>query len=190
MYIGLMGASGLKRGHTGRHPQRELHGQPPEGPLPHCLHGRQAAAWRTSSSSTCASSRRRPRSSRTMSPSDLMDFGFHAPTMSFPVVGTLMIEPTESESKAELDRLCDALIVIRAEICEIEQGRMDRENNPLRNAPHTAAAVSRDRMEPPLPARAGGLPLRVGSAAQVLAAGRPHRQRLGRPQPVLHVRSG
>jgi len=74
----------------------------------------------------------------------LMDFGFHAPTMSFPVPGTLMIEPTESESKAELDRLCDALIEIRREIKEIEAGNLDRLDNPLKHAPHTAAAVSAD----------------------------------------------
>ncbi len=71
----------------------------------------------------------------------LMDYGFHAPTMSFPVPGTLMIEPTESESKAELDRLCDALIGIREEIRAIEQGRLSRTDNPLKHAPHTAAAV-------------------------------------------------
>jgi glycine dehydrogenase len=72
----------------------------------------------------------------------LMDFGFHAPTMSWPVAGTLMVEPTESESKAELDRLCDALIAIFGEIKAIEEGRADRENNPLKNAPHTAHAVA------------------------------------------------
>ena len=71
----------------------------------------------------------------------LIDYGFHAPTMSFPVAGTLMIEPTESESKAELDRFVDAMIAIRAEIGAIEAGRMDREDNPLRNAPHTAATL-------------------------------------------------
>ncbi|HVG09845.1 MAG TPA: aminomethyl-transferring glycine dehydrogenase [Thermoanaerobaculia bacterium] len=68
----------------------------------------------------------------------LMDFSFHAPTMSFPVPGTLMIEPTESESKAELDRFCEAMIAIREEIRAIEEGRMDRTNNALKNAPHTA----------------------------------------------------
>jgi glycine dehydrogenase len=68
----------------------------------------------------------------------LIDFGFHAPTMSFPVAGTLMIEPTESESKRELDRFCDAMIQIRHEIRAVEEGRIDREDNPLRNAPHTA----------------------------------------------------
>ncbi|HVK85766.1 MAG TPA: aminomethyl-transferring glycine dehydrogenase [Kofleriaceae bacterium] len=72
----------------------------------------------------------------------LMDYGFHAPTMSFPVPGTLMIEPTESESKAELDRFCEAMIAIRHEIAAIESGTMDRTNNPLKNAPHTAAAVT------------------------------------------------
>ena len=71
----------------------------------------------------------------------LMDFGFHAPTVSFPVAGTMMVEPTESESKAELDRFCDAMIAIRAEIQAIEDGKMDRENNPLKNAPHTADSV-------------------------------------------------
>jgi glycine dehydrogenase len=74
----------------------------------------------------------------------LVDFGFHAPTMAWPVAGTLMIEPTESESKAELDRFCDAMIAIREEIREIEDGRLDREDNPLKHAPHTAAAVSAD----------------------------------------------
>ncbi|HEX8324076.1 MAG TPA: aminomethyl-transferring glycine dehydrogenase [Tepidisphaeraceae bacterium] len=74
----------------------------------------------------------------------LMDFGFHAPTMSWPVPGTLMIEPTESESKAELDRLVNAMIVIREEIKAIEEGRLDRVDNPLKHAPHTAAAVTAD----------------------------------------------
>jgi glycine dehydrogenase len=74
----------------------------------------------------------------------LMDYGFHAPTVSFPVPGTLMIEPTESESKEELDRFCDALIAIRDEIREIEQGLLDRRDNPLKNAPHTADVVVSD----------------------------------------------
>ena len=75
----------------------------------------------------------------------LMDYGFHAPTMSFPVPGTLMIEPTESESKGELDRFVDAMIAIREEIRAIESGRMDRADNPLKHAPHTAEAVTADR---------------------------------------------
>jgi glycine dehydrogenase len=72
----------------------------------------------------------------------LMDYGFHSPTMSFPVPGTLMIEPTESESKVEMDRFCDALIQIRAEIREIEEGRMDAQNNALHNAPHTMDQIA------------------------------------------------
>ena len=71
----------------------------------------------------------------------LMDYGFHAPTMSFPVPGTIMIEPTESEDKGELDRFCDALLSIRQEIRDIEEGKMDKKNNPLKNAPHTQQAV-------------------------------------------------
>jgi glycine dehydrogenase len=72
----------------------------------------------------------------------LIDFGFHAPTMSFPVAGTLMIEPTESESKEELDRFCEAMIRIREEIRAVETGAMDAENNPLKNAPHTVMDVT------------------------------------------------
>jgi glycine dehydrogenase len=79
----------------------------------------------------------------------LMDYGFHAPTVSFPVAGTMMIEPTESESKAELDRFCDAMISIREEIREIEQGRAARDSNLLKNAPHTAEAVCGDRWDRP-----------------------------------------
>ena len=74
----------------------------------------------------------------------LQDFGFHAPTMSWPVAGTLMVEPTESESKAELDRFSDAMIAIRREIAEIAAGRLDRADNPLKNAPHTARELLAD----------------------------------------------
>ncbi len=74
----------------------------------------------------------------------LIDCGFHAPTMSWPVAGTLMVEPTESETKAELDRFCDAMLAIRAEIADIEEGRIDRLNNPLKNAPHTMEDLVRD----------------------------------------------
>ncbi len=74
----------------------------------------------------------------------LQDFGFHAPTMSWPVAGTLMIEPTESESKAELDRFCEAMIAIRTEIAAIAAGRLDRADNPLKHAPHTAREVMAD----------------------------------------------
>jgi glycine dehydrogenase len=79
----------------------------------------------------------------------LMDYGFHAPTVSFPVAGTLMIEPTESEPKAELDRFCDAMISIREEIREIEEGKADRKDNPLKNAPHTLARVTANEWSHP-----------------------------------------
>jgi glycine dehydrogenase len=88
----------------------------------------------------------------------LIDYGFHAPTMSFPVAGTLMIEPTESEDLAELDRFCDAMIAIREEIARVGSGELSREDNPLRNAPHTAEALvgewshPYDRQEAVLPA--------------------------------------
>ncbi|HLX13759.1 MAG TPA: aminomethyl-transferring glycine dehydrogenase [Bradyrhizobium sp.] len=79
----------------------------------------------------------------------LIDYGFHAPTMSFPVPGTLMIEPTESESKAELDRFCDAMIAIRREIAEIENGRFEVEASPLRHAPHTVHDIADDAWQRP-----------------------------------------
>jgi glycine dehydrogenase len=91
----------------------------------------------------------------------LMDYGFHAPTVSFPVAGTMMVEPTESESKEELDRFCEAMIAIRREVELIEQGRMDPKDNPLKNAPHTARALLADawthpysRLEAAFPAAA------------------------------------
>jgi glycine dehydrogenase len=79
----------------------------------------------------------------------LQDYGFHAPTVSWPVTGTLMVEPTESEDKQELDRFCDAMIAIRKEIEEIERGDMDKANNPLKNAPHTQREVVSSNWERP-----------------------------------------
>src|SRR5207302_2695109 len=72
----------------------------------------------------------------------LIDYGFHAPTMSFPVAGTLMVEPTESEDKGELDRFVEAMVAIRAEIEKVATGEFDRSDNPLRNAPHTMAMLA------------------------------------------------
>jgi glycine dehydrogenase len=89
----------------------------------------------------------------------LMDYGFHAPTQSFPVIGTLMVEPTESEPLSELDRLCDALISIRAEIQEVVDGTADREDNVLKNAPHTARFVNRDDWTHPYGREAAAYPL-------------------------------
>jgi len=71
----------------------------------------------------------------------LIDYGFHAPTMSFPVAGTLMVEPTESEDLAELDRFCDAMIAIAGEIAMVAAGQLDEQDNPLKNAPHTASML-------------------------------------------------
>jgi len=89
----------------------------------------------------------------------LIDFGFHAPTLSFPVAGTLMVEPTESESQHELDRFCDAMIQIRDEIRAIEQGKLDREDNPLKHAPHTATAVSASEWTHAYPRELAAFPL-------------------------------
>jgi glycine dehydrogenase len=79
----------------------------------------------------------------------LMDYGFHAPTVSWPVAGTLMLEPTESESKEEIDRYCDALIAIREEARAVESGRVPIENSPLRRAPHTAFDLAREEWNRP-----------------------------------------
>ena len=89
----------------------------------------------------------------------LMDYGFHAPTMSFPVPGTMMIEPTESEDKGELDRFCDALLSIREEIREIEEGIVDKKNNLLKNAPHTQSAVCSDHWARPYSRERAAFPL-------------------------------
>jgi glycine dehydrogenase len=89
----------------------------------------------------------------------LMDYGFHAPTVSFPVPGTLMIEPTESESKAELDRFCDALLAIREEIEEVAKGKVDAINNVLKNAPHTEYAVLNDSWDKPYSREKAAYPL-------------------------------
>ncbi len=89
----------------------------------------------------------------------LMDYGFHAPTMSFPVVGTLMVEPTESEPLAELDRFCEAMIAIRQEIRDVEEGRVKPEESPLRRAPHTAAAVTATEWSRPYSREQAAYPL-------------------------------
>ncbi|WP_433686106.1 aminomethyl-transferring glycine dehydrogenase [Micromonospora carbonacea] len=96
----------------------------------------------------------------------LIDYGFHAPTMSFPVAGTLMVEPTESEDLAELDRFCAAMIAIRAEIDAVASGRWPAGDNPLANAPHTAAMVSADEWPHPYPRSVGGYPAGVDRAGK------------------------
>jgi glycine dehydrogenase len=89
----------------------------------------------------------------------LMDYGFHAPTLSWPVAGTLMVEPTESESKLELDRFCDAMIAIHAEMTAIESGAADRQNNLLKNAPHTADMVAADNWDRPYSRESAAFPV-------------------------------
>ncbi len=96
----------------------------------------------------------------------LIDYGFHAPTMSFPVAGTLMVEPTESEDLAELDRFCDAMIAIRAEIDKVGAGEWPAGDNPLSNAPHTAAMVSGDEWPHPYPRSVGAYPAGVDRAGR------------------------
>jgi len=100
----------------------------------------------------------------------LIDYGFHAPTMSFPVAGTLMIEPTESESLAELDAFCDTLIAIRAEVDKVGSGEWDAADNPLKNAPHTAEMLMADEWTHPYRREEGGYPGGVGPRG--LASGR------------------
>ena len=100
----------------------------------------------------------------------LMDYGFHAPTMSFPVPGTLMIEPTESESRYEIDRFCDAMIAIREEIRRVEAGDWPADNNPLVNAPHTQADLMDDGWERPYSRELGAFPSQAVKAAKVWPA--------------------
>jgi glycine dehydrogenase len=96
----------------------------------------------------------------------LIDYGFHAPTMSFPVAGTLMVEPTESEDLAELDRFCAAMIAIRQEIARVADGTWPKGDNPLANAPHTAAAVAADEWEHAYPRSVAGYPAGVDRSAK------------------------
>ena len=124
----------------------------------------------------------------------LIDYGFHAPTMSFPVAGTLMVEPTESENLAELDRFCDAMIAIRGEIAKVESGEWPAEDNPLVNAPHTQGQVTADDWTHPYSRRLAAFPvgLHAGTAVrrrgrQVLAAGRADRRGVRGPQPGLYL---
>ena len=116
----------------------------------------------------------------------LIDYGFHAPTMSFPVAGTLMVEPTESEDRYEIDRFCDAMIAIRHEIAEVESGEVAVADSMLRNAPHTAKALA-GKWEYPYERSAAAFPVGVDGGRQVLAAGGSDRRRVRRPQPGLQL---
>ena len=119
----------------------------------------------------------------------LIDNGFHAPTMTWPVAGTLMVEPTESETKAEIDRFITALLAIRDEIRAVEAGEIAAEDSPLRHAPHTVAALVGE-LGPQIQPRGGLLSAGRLPGRQVLAAGGAGRQRLWRPQPGLHLPAG
>ena len=114
----------------------------------------------------------------------LMDYGFHAPTVSFPVPGTLMVEPTESEPKDELDRFCDAMIAIRQEIQDVVDGKADPKDNVLKNAPHTVAVAAADAWTHPYTREQAVFPLPFVRAEQVLAERRADRQPVRRPPPV------
>ena len=100
----------------------------------------------------------------------LMDYGFHAPTVSWPVAGTVMVEPTESESLAELDRFADALVAIREEIRAIETGTSDPQNNPLKRAPHTLAAVTADDWDRPYSRQQAAFPMEGQQESKVWPA--------------------
>ena len=116
----------------------------------------------------------------------LVDYGFHAPTMSFPVAGTLMIEPTESEGLAELDRFVEAMAAIRAEIAKVAAGEWDRDDNPLRHAPHTAEAVAGEWSHA-YSRELAAYPVAIRPREQVLAAGRSNRRRIRRSQSGLQL---
>ena len=119
----------------------------------------------------------------------LMDYGFHAPTVSFPVPGTLMVEPTESEDKQELDRFCEALIAIRGEIQAVIDGKADPEGQRAEaRAPHGRGRL-RERVAARVHAGAGGVSAAVRAGEQVLAERRPHRQPARRPPPDVRVRA-
>jgi glycine dehydrogenase len=117
----------------------------------------------------------------------LIDYGFHAPTLSFPVAGTLMVEPTESESLEELDRFCDAMISIRAEIAKVESGQWPQADNPLKNAPHTAQTLLKDDWSHAYSREEACLSKGKSARDQILAARGPGGQRVGRPQLVLFL---
>ena len=101
----------------------------------------------------------------------LIDYGFHAPTMSFPVPGTLMVEPTESENLAELDRFCAAMIAIREEIAKVEAGEWPADDNPLVNAPHTQAQVTADEWDHPYSRRLAAFPAGLHARARCTRPG-------------------
>ncbi|HUP56063.1 MAG TPA: aminomethyl-transferring glycine dehydrogenase, partial [Bdellovibrionota bacterium] len=148
MYISMMGGTGLKKATevailNANYVARRL-----EGAFPVLYKGKQGLV-----AHECIFDLRQLKETTGIDVEDvakrLMDYGYHAPTISFPVAGTMMVEPTESESKRELDRFCEAMLAIREEIAEIERGRADKANNLLKNAPHTATQISKTEWNHP-----------------------------------------
>ena len=140
----MLGADGMTNATRYRDFECQLHQVAPGKALCRALHARERPRRARNDFRSARRSSRSAAIEETDVAKRLMDYGFHAPTVSFPVAGTLMIEPTESEPKAELDRFCDAMIAIRQEIQDVIDGKCDPRDNVLKNAPHTAAAVSAD----------------------------------------------
>ena len=189
VYIALMGRDGLTEATQGRDPECQLHGQAVGERLSRFSTRGKAGWWRTNAFSTCANSKRR-REWRSMDVAKrLMDYGFHAPTVSLPVAGTLMIEPTESESKAELDRFCDAMIA---------HPRGNPGDHRRTSAPRQQCAEERSpygpdgrcfRMGSSVQPGAGRVSCALGEGTQVLAPCRPDRRSVRRSQSDLHLPS-
>ncbi|MEZ4606413.1 MAG: hypothetical protein R2865_06330 [Deinococcales bacterium] len=143
MYIYMMGEEGLKRASEVAILNANYIAKRLEGTYPILYKGREGYV-----AHECIIDIRPMKEACEISEEDiakrLMDYGFHAPTMSFPVAGTLMIEPTESESKAEIDRFCEALLSIRQEIAQVEKGEVKAEESVLRHAPHTSEDLIND----------------------------------------------
>ena len=164
MYCRMMGAEGLQAATEIAILQRQLHQRAPGATTtPRCTPAR-TAMWRTSASSTCARSRTASGVTAEDVAKRLIDYGFHAPTLSFPVPGTLMVEPTESEPLAELDRFIDAMIAIRGEIRRVEEGVWPKDDNPLKHAPHTAASLLGSEWTHPYSRELAAFPLRRRSS--------------------------
>jgi glycine dehydrogenase len=148
MYIALMGASGLTKATQVAILNANYIAKRLEGHYPVLYKGKNGLV-----AHECIIDLRQFKKSIGIEAEDvakrLIDYGFHPPTMSWPVAGTVMVEPTESESKQELDRFCEAMIAIREEIQEIETGKVDPQNNLLKNAPHSAASLLTEEWDRP-----------------------------------------
>ena len=154
----MMGGAGLKRATAGRHPQRQLHGQAPRRPLPDALHAAQTACVAHEFILDCRGFKDQAGITVEDIAKRLMDYGFHAPTMSWPVPGTLMIEPTESESQGRARSLLRCPDRHPRRNPRHRRRRSRPADNPLKHAPHTAAAVTADEWTHPYTPRAGRLP--------------------------------